>query len=146
MNLGGVVSLEFLGAVEDKVTELNKKQERVESNLATRNLRKEVRRSETELQDIFLANRLRTGQTINSLFSDTILLLLRRELGGLTTQQIHAEVQKVHPDICDDSIDRVVNGQHFGKRWKHYVRRAQEFLKDKDLVVRVDGKWRLRNV
>jgi len=145
MNLGGAVSREFLDMVEDKVAELAQSKIQIETNTATESLRRKVQKSQVELQDILLAHRVRTGQTINALFSDTILLVLRKHADGLSTEQIHVEVQLIHPDICDDSIDRVINGQHYGKRWKHYVRRAQEHLKERGSIVRINGKWRLSN-
>lgn len=71
------------------------------------------------------------------------MMILQRTPEGLSTPALHTQVQNIHPDICDDSIDRVVKGQHFGKRWKHYVRRAQEFLRDKGLIYRDNGIWRV---
>ncbi len=145
MNLGGVISREFLNIVDNKLEELAQEKHQIEISNATESLRKKVQRSQLELQDVLLANRVRKGQTINSLFADTIVLILRKHVDGLTTEQIHTEIQSIHPDICDDSIDRVINGQHHGKRWKHYVRSAQEFLKEKGIVVRINGKWNLNN-
>jgi hypothetical protein len=52
-------------------------------------------------------------------------------------------VQAIHPDLCDDSIDRVIDGEHFGKKWKHQVRSAQSYLKRIGSVQLRDGKWRL---
>ena len=145
MNLGGAVSREFLEIVDDKMAELIQNKMRVETNTATESLRKKVQQSQLDLQDVLLANRVRKGQTINALFSDTILFILRKHTDGLTTEQIHTDIQSIHPDICDDSIDRVINGQHHGKKWKHYVRKAQQFLKDKGSVIRINEKWRLSN-
>lgn len=145
MNLGGVVSREFLDLVDGRMAELAQNMTQIEASPATESLRRKVQKSQLALQDVLLANRVRKGQTINALFSDTILLILRRHVDGLTTEQIHVEVQSIHPDICDDSIDRVIQGQHYGKRWKHYVRRAQEFLREKGIIVRIDGRWSLGN-
>ena len=135
MKLGSVVSPEFLDIIESQVIEIIEKQAIIESSLPEKNLHQELRQSEQNLQDAFLENRLQRGQTLNRLFSDTILYLLKRSPEGLTTQQIHGEIQDIHPDICDDSIDRVINGQHFGKEWKHHVRAAQEFLKNKNMIL-----------
>jgi carbamoyl-phosphate synthase large subunit len=66
-------------------------------------------------------------------------ILLRS--GPRTTVDLHRMVQRIHPDICDDSIDRVIDGVHFGKKWKHYVRTAQQHLKKKDLVAHENGRW-----
>jgi hypothetical protein len=52
-------------------------------------------------------------------------------------------IQQLQPDICDDSIDRVIDGVHFGKRWKHYVRTAQQFLKRTGRVYFDGDRWHL---
>jgi len=142
--LGGIVSPELLQRIDDEIRKLTSMQKQTESNSATRALRHQIRQSQTELQNVLLAYRLAKGQTINSLFSNTILLVLQKHPEGITTPQIHDEIKSIHPDICDDSIDRVINGQHFGKQWKHYVRRAQESLKEKGVVASESGIWRLR--
>lgn len=90
-----------------------------------------------------LLNQLRgqSGQTTNSVFGDTIRMALRG--GSKTTRDIHSIVQTIHPDMCDDSIDRVIAGVHFGKRWKHMIRNAQQHLKRQGEIELVGGKWRL---
>tara|TARA_Y100001933_G_scaffold222709_1_gene233484 strand:+ start:229 stop:1128 length:900 start_codon:yes stop_codon:yes gene_type:complete len=78
------------------------------------------------------------GRPPHAIFADAILHSLVR--GPLTTPEIHGRVQAIHPDICDDSIDRVIDGKHFGKKWKHAVRTAQQHLKKAGKIVR-DGKY-----
>lgn len=89
-----------------------------------------------------LKNRIKESKTINGIFSDTILYLLKKKC-PLNTKEINPLIQSIHPDICDDSIDRVIKGQHFGKKWKHLVRSAQQSLKNKDLIVLKNNKWSL---
>jgi hypothetical protein len=56
---------------------------------------------------------------------------------------MHPLVQRMHPDICDDEIDRVIDGVNFGKKWKHHVRTAQQALK-RARKIDFDGqKWNL---
>lgn len=55
----------------------------------------------------------------NEIFSNTILYLLKKR-NGLSTYEMHPRIQEIHPDICDDSIDRVINGQHFGKKMETF--------------------------
>jgi len=50
-------------------------------------------------------------------------------------------VQQIHPDLCDDTIDRVIDAVHFGKKWKHYVRNAQQALKRKGLIDFDGQRW-----
>ena len=61
----------------------------------------------------------------------------------MSTVELHPKVQKLLPDLCDDSVELVIDGQHFGKRWKHAVRNAQQYLKLHGQIV-FDGKrWSL---
>ncbi|MFQ6007779.1 MAG: hypothetical protein ACE5K8_02400, partial [Candidatus Zixiibacteriota bacterium] len=57
------------------------------------------------------------GRAPHAIFAEAILYLLR--IGPATTEELHAKIQAIHPDLCDDSIDRVIDGRHFGKKWKH---------------------------
>jgi hypothetical protein len=81
------------------------------------------------------------GKTTHAILSDTILFLLAR--GPLRTTEMHPLIQQLHPDICDDAIDRVIGGVHFGKRWKHYVRNAQQFLKRQGQIQFDGNRWHL---
>lgn len=81
------------------------------------------------------------GKSQNAIFGETILLLLRD--GPLTTAELHPKIQAIHPDICNDDEDRVINGIRFGKKWKHAVRNAQQYLKRQSRIEQsADGRWR----
>ncbi len=95
-----------------------------------------------ETRDLVLLARAR-GKTTTGILADTIIYLLQRR-GPLTTQALHPLVQALHPDICDDSEDRVIDGVHFGKKWKHHVRNAQQQLRRQGTIERLaDGRWAL---
>jgi phosphatidylserine/phosphatidylglycerophosphate/cardiolipin synthase-like enzyme len=94
-----------------------------------------------EAKDELVRLRLQ-GNSTNATFGKTILYLLRRK-GPMTTKELHPHIQRIHPDLCDDSIDRVVAGENYGKRWKHQVRAAQSTLKQRGDIVLKNGKWRL---
>lgn len=81
------------------------------------------------------------GRSLSAILEDTIMYLLRR--GPLATTEIHARVQEVHPDLCDDTVDRVIGGRSYGRRWKHSVRTAQSHLKERGLIRLLDGRWRI---
>lgn len=85
--------------------------------------------------------RAQRTQSTNSLFAQTIRLSLAT--GPKTTIDIHAFVQAIHPDICDDSIDRVIDGVSFGLRWKHMVRNAQQYLKRQVTIELIYDRWSL---
>ena len=85
--------------------------------------------------------RARVREGVTRVFSRTILFLLQG--GPLRTIDLHPQIKRIHPDLCDDSVDRVIDGERFGKRWKHLVRTAQQILK-RDGSVQFDGTfWRL---
>ena len=76
-----------------------------------------------------------------ALFGDAIAYLLRS--GPMTTKELHPLIQALLPELCDDSLDRVIDGKHFGKLWKHHVRSAQQHLKSAGVVTYERGQWRL---
>jgi phosphatidylserine/phosphatidylglycerophosphate/cardiolipin synthase-like enzyme len=128
--------LEALVAATDSV---RKSRDRLMRS-ARRALREEFQTQVEETATQILRARAE-GKTTHSLFSDAVLYLLQHR-GPLTTRQLHPLLKAIHPDLCDDSLDRVIDGVHFGKRWKHYVRNAQQYLKRKGLAA-FDGRvWR----
>lgn len=78
-----------------------------------------------------------TGQ-----FTDAVRYVLQT-YGPLATGEINPLVRNLKPELCDDDVDRVINGQSFGKRWKHDIRNAQQQLKRQGLIVLEHRKWRL---
>lgn len=103
--------------------------------------RREFARQQEAIRESLRSIRARPGETTNSIFSRTILYLLRDN--ALTTREINSLVADIHPDLCDDSIDRVINGVSFGRRWKHMVRNSQVSLRKRGLI-KLDGrKWSL---
>jgi hypothetical protein len=84
------------------------------------------------------------GRTAHAIFADAILFLLRN--GPMRTIDIHRQIQQIHPDLCDDSVDRVIDGRHFGKLWKHEVRTAQVFLRRGNKIERDGSTWRMTHL
>ena len=142
-SLGNIFGLTTIKSILKDVEEIKSIREKLEDSLETKQLQKMLKRKEDYLQTKILQNRVQ-GQTINAIFVNTIIYLLSTR-GALSTEEMHPLIQNIHPDICDDSIDRVIQGQHFGKKWKHYVRNAQQSLKQNKKVDLRDGKWCLRN-
>lgn len=77
------------------------------------------------------------SRSANAVFSEAILYLLAE--GPSPTRELQPRVQILLPDLCDDSAELVINGESFGKKWKHYVRNAQQSLKRAGRI-RLDGK------
>lgn len=89
------------------------------------------------------AIRLQIGtRSAHAVFSDALIFLLRS--GPMTTAEIHPKVQALLPELCDDQRDRVIDGRHFGKLWKHHMRTAQQHLKRAGIVEYHNGIWQLK--
>ncbi len=127
--LGNQISLELLKEIAEENISIQELKSKHETTVEKYEHTKAIRKAEKQLNEKLLANRVEYGQSINEIFSETILYLLRKH-ESLTTRELHRYIKEIHPDICDDKIDRVINGQHFGKLWKHSVRNAQRVLKD----------------
>jgi HKD family nuclease len=138
--LGAIVPIAALSAYADRATELRrlyKEQER------------SVRRSDSRLRDALSVaaddlTRLRLARgPIHAVFAATIMYLLAK-FGPLPTTELHPRIEAMHPDLCDNSVDRVIDGRRFGKKWKHAVRTAQQQLKAQGRIALVGDKWGLR--
>ena len=96
--------------------------------------------SERKFDDLMKRQHGASGKSQNAILAGTILYLLRN--GPLSTADLHPQVQAAHPDICNDSEERIINGIRFGKKWKHAVRNAQQYLKRQGRIAQgPDGRW-----
>lgn len=141
-HLGNLVFRSDLENLVNSAIRLQSLRRRIELR-ADSSLQDELQRRVEETRNQLMEIRA-TGKTTNQIFAETILYLLRR-YGPLTTAQIHPLVQQIHPDLCDDTIDRVIRGVHFGKLWKHYVRNAQQTLKRQGKIYFDGHRWFLIN-
>jgi hypothetical protein len=136
--LGAPISVEVLESYTEAAASLReafRKRERATSSSIKRAFDAHLRLG----SELLLRARVKEGVT--RIFSRTILFLL--QAGPMRTVDIHPQVKRIHPDLCDDSVDRVIDGERFGKKWKHLVRTAQQILKREGLV-RFDGEfWQL---
>lgn len=112
-----------------------------ERNSVTRSLRSEFEKHLAAAQDQLLRLRLAEGP-MHTVFAKTIVYLLTR-YGPLSTDQLHPRIKAIHPDLCDDNIDRIIDGKSYGKKWKHAVRSAQQQLKKKGLAILENDRWTL---
>lgn len=96
-----------------------------------------VREAEYSLVEL----QLKKG-AVHTVFAETILYLLRKN-GGLTTEEIHQQIQNIHPDLCDENLFSVISGVKRGRKWKHQVRTSQQNLKKVGKVKFQNGMWLL---
>ncbi len=140
-NLGACLSADELKHyvdVSEQVRVAFQQQQRTVSRRAKAHFERLLFRAESDLISLRIAGASRT-----QVFERTIEYLLSR-YGRMTTPEIHDRVKSIHPDLCDDKIDRVIAGQHFGKKWKHAVRTAQGHLKEAGRIELIGRHWRLR--
>lgn len=138
--LGSPISQHELDSLVTAVSELREIQKAAERSLKVK-IRQEFNRRLKEI-DYDLLRARAAGRTPHAIFAEAILLLLRKR--PMATSELNQAIQRIHPDLCDDSVDRVINGQHFGKKWKHGVRTAQVFLRRRGDIQLEGALWRLR--
>lgn len=84
--------------------------------------------------------------SLNAQFVDAVKYVLHRN-GPMKTGDMNPLIQQLLPELCDDAVDRVINGVTFGRKWKHSVRNAQLQLRRSGLLVQDEpGRnkpWRL---
>ena len=124
--------------VADEVRTAFQQQQRTITRSARAKFEQLVHKAENELITLRISGVSRT-----QVFERTIEYLLGRD-GAMTTPEIHSRIAAIHPDLCDETIDRIINGQHFGKQWKHAVRAAQSHLKERGIIELVAGRWKLK--
>ncbi len=129
-----------LRQLEDVAEDLRRKYGEVQRSSHAR-LRRQFRQTLGRANTEFLKAQVGT-RSAHSLFTDAIIYALSAR-GPTETRRLAPEIQKLLPDLCDDRVELIINGERFGKRWKHDVRNAQQALKRQDIVT-FDGKrWAL---
>jgi hypothetical protein len=116
-SLGNVLDKKILEKISGEAKKIYLVKKKTENVIRKTKLSQLLKHATDNLNIELLKNRVKEGKTVNAIFSNTILYLLEKK-GPLTTSELHPLIQSIHPDICDDSIDRVINGQHFGKKLK----------------------------
>lgn len=135
--LGADVTREALAGLKMTAQELVALRRKAEQDVNPR-LRRALNKKSLDAQLELLRIRAR-GKTTHGIFAETLKYLLARS--PQRTVDLHRMIQRIHPDLCDDSIDRVIDGVHFGKKWKHHVRTAQQYLKRSGIIAYDKGCW-----
>jgi len=119
----------------DLISEYNEVQRSAKTSIR-RHFNQKLRKAKVE----FLRAQVGT-RSAHSLYSDAIVFVLSK--GPLQTAELHPRIQQLLPELCDDSVELIINGQRFGKRWKHAVRNAQQFLKRQGIISFDGQQWSL---
>ncbi len=137
--LGNIFGREAIESIQSDIRDIKELQQDIKRDIARGKSNLLLKQKEADLQTKFFKNRIKE-KTVNAIFAETIKYLLESR-GPLSTQELHPFIKDIDPDICDDTIDRIIDGQHFGKRWKHLVRGTQQFLKRGGQIDLKEGKW-----
>jgi hypothetical protein len=137
---GTPVALDDLLAYAQIATQVCAATERQSQNVDPR-LKQALQTLLGDADEHLIRLRLRGG-AVHGVFAKTIHYLLLK-YGPLPTTRLHALIKALHPDLCDDSVDRVIDGEHYGKKWKHAVRTAQQQLKRNGVVEFRQPLWRI---
>jgi len=135
--LGSLIETDTLNSLIDISNQIGKKVSKKEDTVF-----EEIKNLFESTQKELIRDRLNVG-AVHNVFSKSILYVLENNPTGLKTESIHLEIKDIHPDLCDDNIDRIIDGKSFGKKWKHAVRTSQQHLKKNDLIVLENGKWKV---
>ena len=110
-SLGNILDKSLLEKINEEANEIYRIKNETDEIIKKTQLANLLRKSAEKLDVDLLKNRIRGGKTINAIFSETILYLLEKK-GALRTDELHLLIQAIHPDICDDSVDRVLSLIH----------------------------------
>jgi len=136
--LGASINYSQLAEIQLQIESLRKAIQ-LEQKTISQKIRLESQKQQQIIEDNLIQIRTK-GRSVNSIFSDTLIYLLSQR--PMRTEELHLRIKNIHPDLCDDNFDRVIDGRHFGKLWKHQVRNAQAYLK-KAGVISYDEEKRL---
>lgn len=80
--------------------------------------------------------------TVHAVFAKSILRFLGE--APLTTKCIYHQIEREHPNLCDNSKFTIIKGVPNEIEWKHTVRLAQQHLKNKGFIKLLgDKRWSL---
>lgn len=136
--LGAVVTQGELEVIHEQVENI-KNMIRAEQKSIARTIKFHSTDKQREIEDNLIRARVK-NKSVNAIFSETLLYLL--SASPAKTRDLHRLVSSIHPDLCDDSTERVIDGKRFGKLWKHQVRNAQKCLRTTGLIF-LDGDTKL---
>lgn len=111
--LGNIFDKSLLEKISKETEKFHKIKNEADDLIKNTRLAQILKKSAETIDFELLKNRIKKGKMINEIFSDTILFILKKR-SPLSTIRLNPLIQLIHPDICDDSIDRIINGQHFG--------------------------------
>lgn len=139
-NLGATINsndIDNYCKISEEIKKIYKEKEKSTNIILEKQFKNALAKANDKLIEATLS-----GGALHSVFERTITYLLKKN-GPLSTAVLHNLIEEIHPDLCDNNIDRIINGIHFGKKWKHAVRTAQQQLKRKNLIILENGLWRV---
>lgn len=137
--LGSKIKKEKLDELPVVVTDLMREHQK-----AVNSTSQETKRKFKEIvkgADIKFIEAFVGSKSAYSIFKEMVIYCLMKE--SLSTKDLHVKVQQMLPEFCTNG-ELVINGQRFGKRWKHQIRTVLNDLRRKDEIAAENKTWRLR--
>lgn len=135
--LGNPLSRDKIHELETVANELKAEYEAVQRSQEARLRRRfdaKLRAANVEFIRAQIGNKSAHG-----IFADAMIYLLSTR--PMSTRELHLKLKQLLPELCDDSIDLVIDGRAFGKKWKHVVRNAQAYLRRAGRIALRSGRW-----
>ena len=127
-----------LARLEKELREARADVQNSASDKAKRRFDTAMNRAKPTIAAIEIGNR-----SPNAVFGEALQRILSN--GPLPTKAIQPIVREWLPNLCDDTLDYMVNGVGYGKKWKHRVRNAQRHLRGNSVITydAASAMWRL---
>ena len=136
---GVAITKDELEVIRSKVEETKEQIHQEQGNIS-----EILSRQQQEVEDTLVRAAANiNNRTPHAIFSDALLKLLSEK--PAKTSELHVRISSMYPDLCDDSIHRIIDGEDYGPLWKHSVRSAQNYLKRKGKIYR-DKNTRLWHI
>ena len=140
--LGSPVSVRKIARLARLEKELREARANVQnsaSDEAKRRFDKVMKRAKPAIAAIEVGSR-----SPNAVFGEALKGILSN--GPLPTKSIQPIVREWLPNLCDDTLDYMINGVGYGKKWKHRVRNAQRHLRDSNVITydAASSMWMLK--
>lgn len=128
---------------KDKIEEISivAKKVQVEYQKVTKSATYSIKKKFKEtlkIADIKFSEALVGKKSAYSLYKEAVIYFLSKE--PLPTKELQGKIQQVFPDLCKDE-ELVINGQRFGKAWKHQIRTVLNDLRRKGEIKAINKVW-----
>lgn len=136
--IGNIVEKEKINELCVVAQEVREEYQRV-SRSATSSIKRKFNET-LQKADIKFVEALVGKKTPYSIFKEAVIYCLTKE--PLSTQDLQVRIKHMLPNLCIDQ-ELVINGQKFGKVWKHQIRTVLNDLRRRGNLKQINKVWTL---